>query len=470
MGQIYGENTIRDEFSNWLDEVASELQEADDNCLRKYYVYALCEQIDDGSLIPFYIGKGTGDRVWHHADETEKEKEAIREEARKYNLSEHEVNLLFETLTEKQQRINDIDNNRFKRIIIKSGLTEYESFMCESALINLLRLSGIYFTNGNKLTNKYNGHSNSFEKKAEIEPSALFVEEYYKRYCKEPIIYNSMNEEQLQDFADKKIMLRNINKSYSQCIDPDKFPTDEEKDEAIKEAVRGFWVEGDLEKMDYVFAMYEGRIKGVYKVKKREKDELPHVYDLWRADYPIFDKLPVRKKDYTFAKLIYDDLISQNLIILNDGRPTKTLTTQERKRLFTLLSEDTKKTICRFISDSDFEEWLKERRKKEPALQDDKETRECFYNNYLRSWSLRKYYILEDLVTGIDPNFKKYINCSIKVSRDDMCESIFTRKKVQKSDGSYIRCIFRGGGAACPAWREPRVRTRRSHPFELTRF
>lgn len=26
-------------------------------------------------------------------------------------------------------------------------------------------------------------------------------------------------------------------------------------------------------------------------------------------------------------------------------------------------------------------------------------------------------------------------------------------------------CIFRGGRAACPAWREPRVRTRRSHPF-----
>ena len=28
-----------------------------------------------------------------------------------------------------------------------------------------------------------------------------------------------------------------------------------------------------------------------------------------------------------------------------------------------------------------------------------------------------------------------------------------------------IDCIFWGGGAACPAWREPRVRTRRSHPF-----
>ncbi len=32
------------------------------------------------------------------------------------------------------------------------------------------------------------------------------------------------------------------------------------------------------------------------------------------------------------------------------------------------------------------------------------------------------------------------------------------------ADGSTV-CIFRGGGAACPAWREPRVRTRRSHPF-----
>ena len=32
-------------------------------------------------------------------------------------------------------------------------------------------------------------------------------------------------------------------------------------------------------------------------------------------------------------------------------------------------------------------------------------------------------------------------------------------------DQFFPYCIFRGGGAACPAWREPRVRTRRSHPF-----
>ena len=37
-------------------------------------------------------------------------------------------------------------------------------------------------------------------------------------------------------------------------------------------------------------------------------------------------------------------------------------------------------------------------------------------------------------------------------------------------DGTKTKCIFRGGGAACPAWREPRVRTRRSHPFELVGF
>ena len=52
------ENNMRKEFSEWLEEVAGELQEAGDNGLRKYYVYALCEQKDDGSIIPFYIGKG----------------------------------------------------------------------------------------------------------------------------------------------------------------------------------------------------------------------------------------------------------------------------------------------------------------------------------------------------------------------------------------------------------------------------
>ena len=38
----------------------------------EYYVYALCEKTNDGKLVPFYIGKGKGERVWAHEMEQKK--------------------------------------------------------------------------------------------------------------------------------------------------------------------------------------------------------------------------------------------------------------------------------------------------------------------------------------------------------------------------------------------------------------
>ena len=35
----------------------------------KYYVYSLCKKNEDGKLIPFYIGKGEGSRVWIHEEQ-----------------------------------------------------------------------------------------------------------------------------------------------------------------------------------------------------------------------------------------------------------------------------------------------------------------------------------------------------------------------------------------------------------------
>ena len=58
-----------------------------------------------------------------------------------------------------------------------------------------------------------------------------------------------------------------------------------------------------------------------------------------------------------------------------------------------------------------------------------------------------------------------------EISEDytDLVNLEFKNISMIEDDGSgdfyNLACIFRGGGAACPAWREPRVRTRRSHPF-----
>ena len=60
-----------EDFVYWINSFAKEIKCKEDeekkgDSLRKFYVYALCERAADGRRIPFYIGKGTDDRVWAH--------------------------------------------------------------------------------------------------------------------------------------------------------------------------------------------------------------------------------------------------------------------------------------------------------------------------------------------------------------------------------------------------------------------
>ena len=55
--------------------------------------------------------------------------------------------------------------------------------------------------------------------------------------------------------------------------------------------------------------------------------------------------------------------------------------------------------------------------------------------------------------------------CYLLTYRQSVWKKVKKHLKPEVFD--FDDCIFRGGGAACPAWREPRVRRRRSHPFEL---
>lgn len=443
------DDLIREEFSNFIDDMANELSKEQNkeekeekekyDPLRKYYVYALCEIIkDDNEKVeeqkPFYIGKGTGDRVWNHADETE-EREELKKEAEDKNYSQKEIEDLENQIKQKHKKISELGRDNISYIIIKSGLTEYESFMCESALINLLKLNAFSYCNNKSLTNIVNGHSNNFEKKAGINTSALSVEDYFKNYCKKPINIDDMNDEQKADFDGKKILLQNINQAYNECIDSKQFATPEEQNEAIREAVRGFWGWGKPDRMDYVFAMYGGRIKGVYKVVKKTDDcDFKKMLDISDKAYPYFSKLNFRRLDNEIATAIVNDLKNNPKIIFNKNKPYEGL---DKKHIYELISDRTRELCKNAIDRKD--------KKGKPVYKfgqkPNEETENEYYNKKLKYFIDRKYFVLEDIKQedidlGKEPDFYKYINCSIKENRIDEEKpvNIFTGEKSKKND------------------------------------
>ena len=96
----------------------------------KVYVYAL---IDPKSGLPFYIGKGKGNRVFDHAQDS----------------------LNFSLDSEKLDYIRKIRSTgeEVRHVIVRHGLTEESAFRIESALIDFMR----YFPN--QLTNEASGHN-----------------------------------------------------------------------------------------------------------------------------------------------------------------------------------------------------------------------------------------------------------------------------------------------------------------------
>ena len=85
---------------------------------------------------------------------------------------------------------------------------------------------------------------------------------------------------------------------------------------AIQEVTRGFWGLNDSITPKYLYALYQQRIVGVYRIKKQTKQvrkkkqvhTVPCYYtflDVWREDYPTFDRLPSRRKDRELANKLY---------------------------------------------------------------------------------------------------------------------------------------------------------------------
>lgn len=200
--------------------------------LGDYYVYGL---VDPRNNSIFYIGKGSGNRIFAHENE-------IITNANKDKLK-------LETISEIKKCGKEVG-----KVIIHSNLTEEEAFASEASLINVFN----YF-NETKLTNSVNGHHSE---------GCLTVDQYERVHGAE-----LLEEKDIKH----SILIIKINRFYNPKMN----------DKEIYDTVRGLWrVSKDrVKKIDYVFGVYNSLIVGVYKptkwfVAKDAQDRLPREEDL----------------------------------------------------------------------------------------------------------------------------------------------------------------------------------------------
>jgi hypothetical protein len=221
--------------------------------LNGFYVYAL---IDPRNEKVFYIGKGTGNRVFSHEIESGKSRESEKK---------------------KLQQIREIENSghSVRRLIVNWGLTENEAFVAEATLINLLnRMPDI------RLTNEVSGHHVH---------ESLTTEEFELQYGAVPL--------EKEDIKHSVLVIK-INKLYRRGM----------SEEELYDAVRGFWAASlksiEARRVKYVFGVYNGLIVGVYKP------------DSWHYGYEMID---VPQKDILTSE-DYERLKNRIYFVCKDYR------------------------------------------------------------------------------------------------------------------------------------------------------
>jgi hypothetical protein len=171
----------------------------------KSYVYVY---IDPRNGIPFYIGKGIGDRLFSHlVDQSETEKTVKISEIRSYG---------YEPLID----------------ILRYGLSDEEAMLVEAAAIDLMGKS--------QLTNKVAGHH---------------LKSYGRINSKEIIAMLTAKSVEVKH----KSILITINKLYRSDM----------SSEELYEASRGIWKVGvKREGAEYAMAVYQGIIREVYEIER----------------------------------------------------------------------------------------------------------------------------------------------------------------------------------------------------------
>src|SRR5688572_8178180 len=176
-----------------------------------YYVYCLR---DPRTKEVFYIGKGVGNRIFAHLNES----------------------LTEDWETAKLDQIRDIhkDGLEVEHVIHRHGLTEDQAFEVEAALIDFAGRSG--------LTNLVSGHYSRLR-------GPMSIDEVMIAYDA-PLLT-----------VTERCILVIINKQYERTLTAD----------ALYEATRGNWVIGQKrEKAQYAFAVAHGIVREVYEIQSWE--------------------------------------------------------------------------------------------------------------------------------------------------------------------------------------------------------
>lgn len=175
----------------------------------KYYVYLLIDPINDEV---FYVGKGTGNRIFSHLNSA---------------LSNPESSDRLDKIRKIQQ--NGIE---VKHIVLRHGLAEKEAFEVEAAIIDYLGIKG--------LTNLKLGHES--RERGEMNISDIIAQYAAKRI----------------EITEPSILIR-VNKLFRYGMTADE----------LYEITRGNWVVGNRrEKAKYAFSVYRGIVREVYKIHR----------------------------------------------------------------------------------------------------------------------------------------------------------------------------------------------------------
>lgn len=298
-------NTLTGEFIKTKEGIAK------DNIEDKYYVYTLTTT-EEGA-IPFYIGKGKGERAFDHEHNAQRIIRKIRDAGGELD---NEVSEKIATI---------IKNKKIKKTIIKWGLTEKEAYMCESSLINLID----YLFPG-KLTNIQNGHASEKEKNSKPHTTKAYeLSDFIDKVCIEETEY----EQSL--LAKKKIVFLKVQSALSNYEKDNKKGNKICFDDYVYQCAQGCWA-GSIDRLcdaEYVVALQNMTIRGIYPVDKWmtvkqmiNSNQFP--------DYPLSSRgEDKKKKDKAF-------LSKKCFIKKNDNQLT-----DEEKKEYTKLKEKFLNTV-----------------------------------------------------------------------------------------------------------------------------